>query len=122
MEGLRELIKRLDEIESEDLLPEIKGYLMELEKHRKEAGRLEDAKWNVIGKGYSPMEQQALYLTVKERGGGERKLMEGFLEDGKWYGEDGASLKSKRLEVIAWLPKEAPRPYQGAASDPTIGS
>lgn len=122
MEGLRELIKRLDEIESEDLLPEIKGYLMELEKHRKEAGRLEDAKWNVIGEDGSPTEREPLYLTTQEKGGGERELMEGFLEDGKWYGEDGTSLKSKRLEVIAWLPKEAPRPYQGAAFDPTIGS
>lgn len=114
MEGLRELIKRLDEIESEDLLPEIKGYLMELEKHRKEAGRLEDAKWNVIGKGYLPMptEQQMLYLTVEERGGGERTVIEGFLEDGEWYGENGFRLESKGVKVIAWLQKIMPKPYQ----------
>lgn len=114
MEGLRELIKRLDEIESEDLLPEIKGYLMELEKHRKEAGRLEDARWNVIGEGGSPTstEQQMLYLTVEERGGGERTVIEGFLEEGKWYGENGVRLESKGLKAIAWLQKIMPKPYQ----------
>lgn len=108
MKNLRELIKTLDNIESERLLPEIKGHLMELERHRKETGCSKDPRWNVIGRDSSPMEREPLYLTTRARGSKERSLMEGFLENGKWYGEDGVSLKSKRLEVIAWLPKEPP--------------
>lgn len=118
MKDLRELIKTLDNIESERLLPKIKGYLMELERHRKKAGSSKAPRWNVIGRDGSPMEREPLYLTAQARGSKERSLMEGFLENGKWYGEDGVNLKSRRLEVIAWLPKEPPQPYQGVV--PTL--
>lgn len=113
MENLRNLIETLDDIERKNLLPEIREQLTELERYKREAERLEDARWNIIGKGYLPMERQMLYLTVEDEDSGERTLTEGFLEDGKWYNEGGASLRAKGLKVIAWIPKDVPKPCQG---------
>lgn len=113
MKDLRALIKTLDDMESKRLIPEIKGCLMELERHRSEAGHPEDPIWNVIDRDDPPMERQVSYLTVEEKASGERSLTEGFLEEGKWYNENGVSLESKGLKAIAWLPRTMPESYQG---------
>ncbi len=110
MENLQELIKRLNEIESKNWISEIKRSLMELDQRKRKESDSEDTRWNLVGMDYLPVERQPLYLTVEEKEGGERKVIEGFLEDEKWYDEGGGSLKSKGFKVIAWLPKDVPEP------------
>lgn len=110
MENLQELIKRLNEIESKNWISEIKRSLMELDQRKRKESDSEETRWNLVGMDYLPVEQQPLYLTVEEKEGGERKVIEGFLEGEKWYDEGGGSLKSKGFKVIAWLPKDVPEP------------
>lgn len=120
---LQDVLRMLDGIKSKNLLANMQQCLVELAWHRRtrangeEAAQSEEKQWKVVGRDGTPMEQQALYLTVQKDGSDERTLMEGFFEDGKWYSRNGVSLQSRGTKVIAWLPKNPPEPYYGAGQD-----
>lgn len=123
---LQDVLRMLDGIKSKNLLANMQQCLVELAWHRRtrangeEAAQSEEKWWKVVGRDGTPMEQQALYLTVQEGDSNERMLIEGSLEDGKWYNSDGHSLQARGMRVIAWLPKpksNPPEPYYGAGQD-----
>lgn len=99
--------------EIQECLEELREYRKK-EEIRKQSADPDNKRWRVVGQDGDPVDQQPLYLTVQKQGSETRTLIEGSMEDGKWYNDDGVSLKGKKMNVIAWFPKEAPEePYQG---------
>lgn len=116
---LQDMFRILGDTKNKNLLGNMQQCWVELERHRRmrengeEPAQPSQKRWNIIGRDGTPMEQQALYLTVQKDGSDERTLMEGFFEDEKWYSRNGVSLEYMGMKVIAWLPRNFPKPYQG---------
>lgn len=72
-----------------------------------------ESQWKIVGKSDAPEELMPLYLTVTQVDGHERMVIEGYIEDDKWFHVEGNSLKGRGLKPIAWLPKDVPEPYEG---------
>lgn len=119
MHDMNAMMELLDDAERKTVLCKMQEYLKERGRRQRSetncdgAERSKDQQWKVADRDGAPEEQQMLYLTVQEEGSTKRKLIEGSMEDGNWYNDDGVSLKAKGLTVIAWLPKDVPELYLG---------
>lgn len=119
MAELYEMIKLLDDAKERDVVPKLMDYLLELEKYKKaetnsnQAESFSDKGWRIVGKGEAPEELTLLYITVIKTDRDERTVVEGYMEDDKWFHAEGNSLMGRGLKPVAWLPKDVPEPYRG---------
>lgn len=121
MYDMNAMMEMLDDAERKNVLCKMQEYLKEkgcCQEKETNQGKEEPSKtrqWKIADRDGAPEEQQLLYLTVQEEGSSERELIEGSMEDGNWYNDDGVNLKAKGMTVIAWLPKDVPELYLGDA-------
>lgn len=117
--NMNDMMEMLDDAERKTVLSKMHDYLMErggCQQKKAGSGQTDGSKsrqWKLAGRDGEPKEQQMLYLTVQEEGNGTRSLIEGFMEDGNWYDEEGIVLDAKGMTVVAWLPKDVPEIYLG---------
>lgn len=119
MAELYEMIKLLDDAKERDVVSKLIDCLLELGKYKKleadldQTQSLGDRRWRIVGKGETPEELALLYITVIKTDCDERTVVEGYMEDGKWFHAEGNSLMGRGLKPVAWLPKDVPEPYRG---------
>ncbi len=119
MYDMNAMMELLDDADRKNVLCKMQEYLKEKgcyqqqEENRDQEKDSKTQQWKIADRDGAPEDQQMLYLTVQEEGSTERELIEGSMEDGKWYNDDGVSLKAKGITVIAWLPKDVPELYLG---------
>ncbi|MCI8647385.1 MAG: hypothetical protein HFE76_11515 [Firmicutes bacterium] len=70
--------------------------------------------WNPVNGCNSVPVNKILYITVVSQNAAnhnERILIEGYVEDDKWFDAEGRALKPMGYEPLAWIIKELPEIY-----------